>query len=464
MPAMHFEPFGRPLDSLSVSDLAVLRHVAEGWYVEYKEEVPDLPKVAKSLCAFANHFGGWVFYGVRERLNDEGGHVAGEFPGVDADSLDRLQLRIRDAAVHRCNPDPYFEMKAVLGPCSELGLPPGRAILIVAVPEGRNPPYVHSSGRIYRRIADSSEPKAETDRLVLDVLSEKRLRIRERLLKYTELLPETSQGEGQRTFVHVHMLTEPGHDRSGADLSFEELAAVMRSSGPEWLGISMDNMFATTDGFVARHVANNDPLAVVMTYRYFWDGSTSITIPVNSFDVTDLRSGFAPALQKYEYRDKFCDAIGASAKGNPRVVDLNQLFGVLAAMEGKHMLVNQRIGYGGGHLVRVAVEGAWRRLPFLDMQAYIEFVKSYGCPVPQQDASSYPSAVSGLSFLRVPPGEASFDQSPEVRSEMERVFARSMHLFKAALCAFGIPDSLVDGQVEELLQALRRSLPEPPQT
>jgi hypothetical protein len=39
-----------------------------------------------------------------------------------------------------------------------------------------------------------------------------------------------------------------------------------------------------------------------------------------------------------------------------------------------------------------------------------------------------------------------------------------MHLFKAALCAFGIPDSLVDGQVEELLQALRRSLPEPPQT
>jgi predicted HTH transcriptional regulator len=60
MKTIPFNPFVKKLEQLESSDLAILKEVAEGWYVEYKSILLDTRKIAKSIAAFANHYGGWL--------------------------------------------------------------------------------------------------------------------------------------------------------------------------------------------------------------------------------------------------------------------------------------------------------------------------------------------------------------------------------------------------------------------
>src|SRR5579863_1889327 len=63
---MPYSPFSKSLNELDASDLEALKDVNEGWYVEYKGEMSKAPDIAKSVSAFANTYGGWVFTGSRK--------------------------------------------------------------------------------------------------------------------------------------------------------------------------------------------------------------------------------------------------------------------------------------------------------------------------------------------------------------------------------------------------------------
>ena len=63
---MRFTPFDKAFDDISVGDLDGLMEVGEGWYVEYKSQLPNTRVLAKSLSSFANQYGGWLFLGVAE--------------------------------------------------------------------------------------------------------------------------------------------------------------------------------------------------------------------------------------------------------------------------------------------------------------------------------------------------------------------------------------------------------------
>src|SRR5271166_1900473 len=80
-----YSPFSRDVDELQTSDLTVLKTVPEGWYIEYKEMFPDQGSVAKSFSAFANTYGGWLFYGIQE--SPDGKRLAGAFPGIDVKTV-----------------------------------------------------------------------------------------------------------------------------------------------------------------------------------------------------------------------------------------------------------------------------------------------------------------------------------------------------------------------------------------
>lgn len=56
-----YSPFDKSIRDLEASDLAILKIVHEGWYVEYKSELVKAPALAKALSAFANTYGGWLF-------------------------------------------------------------------------------------------------------------------------------------------------------------------------------------------------------------------------------------------------------------------------------------------------------------------------------------------------------------------------------------------------------------------
>ncbi|MBL9070608.1 MAG: ATP-binding protein [Sphingopyxis sp.] len=93
-------------EELTAADLERLRGTTEGWYVEYKREIPQASSIAKSISALANTYGGWLFLGIEELAKDNA--VAGAFPGVPCANADAALQRIRQAVADHMNPAASF--------------------------------------------------------------------------------------------------------------------------------------------------------------------------------------------------------------------------------------------------------------------------------------------------------------------------------------------------------------------
>jgi len=96
--------------------------------------------------------------------------TAGTFPGITEEDAQKLLIDLRNASKDVLNPEVYYETHLIRGPSEDLGLLIDQVIVIVQIPAGADTPYIHSDGRIYRRVADSSNPRPESDRFILDKL------------------------------------------------------------------------------------------------------------------------------------------------------------------------------------------------------------------------------------------------------------------------------------------------------
>ena len=187
-----YSPFDKDIKDLLSEDLDVLRSVNEGWFVEYKREAVKVSAMAKALSAFANTDGGWLFLGVDQARNNDLS-VARDFVGIPQDSTEVVLQQLRQAASSSLNPTPYFHTKVLSGPCPIINLASGKSVIVVQIPSSLTAPHVHKDGRIYRRVADGSEPKSETDRFVLDQLWRRGDAIRKSTRKWIRRDPEFSK-------------------------------------------------------------------------------------------------------------------------------------------------------------------------------------------------------------------------------------------------------------------------------
>ena len=196
-----YSPFDKPIERLQPPDLAALWDTREGWYVEYKSDPVPARSLAKSLSAFANTYGGWLFLGVKEESKDNA--VAGSFPGVAASDLDALLQRLRHSAAEHLNPTPFFNTQVLRGPCEAIGLGEERCVIAVEIPRSITTPHVHKDGRIYRRVADGSEPKPEADRFVLDQLWLRDRGVRRAVRRWVKAIRNSPKGKPlARMFVY----------------------------------------------------------------------------------------------------------------------------------------------------------------------------------------------------------------------------------------------------------------------
>jgi len=110
-----YSPFGKEWSLLQTSDLARLRSVEEGWFVEYKREsIKAADKVAKSISSFANTHGGWLFYGIEEESKQN--PVASKFLGIPEREVENLLQRIRQGLNSHLQPEkerPYLRVLLV---------------------------------------------------------------------------------------------------------------------------------------------------------------------------------------------------------------------------------------------------------------------------------------------------------------------------------------------------------------
>ena len=268
-----YTPFETDLSNISQDDLATLKNVHEGWYVEYKSELTKPRDLAKSLSSFANQLGGWIFFGVSE---DRKLHVAESFHGIPDSDVSRALESLRNASKDLINPDVFYTSRVFKGPIDSLGLRSDHSIIVVHIPQGADCPYVHNDGRIYRRIADSSHPKAETDRSRLDLLIERGKKARSRLADHVTRIPIVSKGEENQCYIHFSIISDPyetmGHWYSAGVSTFSEL---MRQGG-----IRFDNIYPKSGGYIARQIINNDPYNRILTWEFSRHCHSFITFPV----------------------------------------------------------------------------------------------------------------------------------------------------------------------------------------
>ena len=287
-----YSPFDKPITDLQPSDLAVLKSVNEGWYVDYKRDLIDAGGMAKALSAFANTYGGWLFFGVSERSKDY--PVADEFIGLSDRDVDVAQQRLRQSAAGHLNPVPFFQTSVLRGPCDDTGLPEGRSVVVVEIPQSPTAPHVHKDGRIYRRVADGSEPKPETDRFILDQLWRRAEPIREMTREWIERDPELSKAEGESPFLRLLFCVDPWQQRDPRlNRTIAEIRNVLNSKVSGLPLVGFDTVYSTEGGFVARHTYNNDPYNQLLTWRMGWDmrGELVVPIPLHQVHFSDEVAG-----------------------------------------------------------------------------------------------------------------------------------------------------------------------------
>jgi len=407
--------------------------VAEGWYVEYKSALIDTKSLAKSLSAFANHYGGWLILGVQEK-----DRLANSFPGLDVAEIPEAERRLRDASKDCLNPSVFYTHRIINGPVPELGLPEGRAVVAVHAPLGLHAPYVHNDGRIYRRVADASSPKPETDRAVLDLLWKRGRDARKHIKKLTSRSPVVSTGEESAPFVHVFISGDPL--QQGGRIyrpTFDTFAEVMKGDP-----LPFDNIFSAGDGYVARQVANNDPHRRIFTWEYNFVGHSWVTIPINAY------SEIRPWFDGYDHVDKF-DELMASKDGahwGPTVLDLNVLFAAIGAVCTRHRQILAPHGFDGPFYVKAHVEHVWRCVPFLDTEAFVSFVREHGVPVVQEDSAVVPPGVSLNSFVMLDKRAPDSDQQ----------IGDAVLLTGFVLSALGIPFEVFQKSAPEIGHLLDR--------
>lgn len=383
-----FNPFQKDIADLRVDDLVRLRGVPEGWFVEYKSEVPNAAAIAKSVAALANHQGGWLVYGVR--TTTDGDNVPEAWPGLGGEDVPGIQERIRDAVAQHLSPTPRFQLRFLRGPCEGVGLAAGRVVAVVYVPVGQDPPYIHSSGRIYRRVADRSDPRPETDRHVVDQLWARGKAGRDRFREQFGRPPELSEGEANIPFVTLHLLRDPLREQElTSELTYARFTDLMRSRDAESGGIGFDSFMSVPEGLLARQVAGKNPAQAAFTWLHCPDGTSVVSSPLRYGSIDFAAS--AKGLAVYRHADDFLEKLVSAGLESGSWVDLNILLAIAAAVV-KRQLTLLREGALPRELRFLArVQGVWHRVPFVDMPSYVVSLTDGGIPLIQSSELSVPS-------------------------------------------------------------------------
>lgn len=394
-----YSPFDKSIKDLNPDDLAVLKTVNEGWYVEYKRELVSARALAKAVSSFANTYGGWLFLGVQERSPDE--PVAGSFPGIPDTQVDGALQRLRQSVAEHLNPAPYFETKTLQGPCLEIGLAESSSLIAIEIPQSHTAPHVHKDGRIYRRVGDSSEPKPETDRFILDQLWRRADNIREMTRKWIERDPEFTEQETKMPCVRLLLCVDPWFQRvPWIDAPLSEIRSILTSQEMGSPSLAFDTVYPTTSGFIARQLEGNDPHNYGLTWRMRRNLSCDIVLPLQLYTPHRLNN-LISEWDGYKYVDIFTKILKAQGHTQPQIADLNFMLHILIAIVSKYRRLLKLVDEDAQFYFKARLLNVGRIVPFIDIETILEEFKKYGLPMVLDSIVTLPVGDDPESFSLV---------------------------------------------------------------
>lgn len=394
-----YSPFDKELSRLEGEDLVALKNATEGWYIEYKREVPDASSVAKSISAFANTYGGWLFYGIVEESKENS--VAGSFPGIPRSQVDAVLQRIRLAVAEQVQPSPHFDTKVIWGPCSQIDLEPDFAIICIQIPWSPNTPHVHKTGRIYRRISDGSEPKPECDRFILDRLWQRSEPICTSYKEWINRDPEFLKIERERPYIRL-LITPDLWDEKDIYIGDDESAirSVFQAATGVVTGIPFDTVYTYSNGYIARQLAGNDPQHLGLTWRLRSNLVSDIYIPLTYYNDGAI-SGLLYDLYKYENAEKFIKILNRFGYESVRVMDLNYLFNIMSGIVDKLEALFGVANCNGEFYAKFKLLNVSRYTPFVDVTSILDKFERHGPPMCLDSIVIAPDGMHPNTFTRV---------------------------------------------------------------
>lgn len=435
---MTYNPFNKELDQLTESDLHELisGEIVEGWYIEYKAEIPrasggsfDSNKIAKSVAAFANTKGGWIFWGIG--CNDKNKPVS--IAGIEIQTPVNFEDQIAKIINSNINPKPYYHFK-------RLDLQNGRAVVVIQVEESPTPPYITSQGVIYQR--EYNENKPVRDRYILEKLNEKTSEYRDAIERYSQLhLPETKgQAEWNQTHLELYLFPLPFNGfhfkefysseffKKAANRFYQGINLVYKTSDEQSLEIPLslnfNSIFSSERSIIVRPLSEANLIYKSTTVELFDNGNLKFLIPLTEFDSTSIPKRFINSATVQYLLDKFSPnenvradtwPMMRSGASNPIMITrrkqtdfvnhvkfidgMNLIFVVLimtsiykSVLEDNNFDFTTEIGF------RAKITDCWRKFVFFDEEDYLEKIKLYNIPLSPKNDIEIPAFRKGNAY------------------------------------------------------------------
>lgn len=406
-----YYPFNKNLEDIDAEDLLLLKEVSEGWYIDYKSQGLKIVDLAKHMSAFANQYGGWLILGVSE--SSDGRRTASEFVGIPKSGLKKVSTDIREASAAHVNPEILYEEKVIDGPLEKIGLDEGNSILILGIPMSHNTPHIHSSGRIYRRLADQSKPKAETDRYILDDLWNRGNDRKKKLTKFLTDIPALPTSQSETPWAHIYFKPAQGQLGSSSRLAFSEFSNIVKNVDQSISGVHapMEGVYSTTDGFVARQIQGNDLSLATLSLRWWHEGVARFDIPLNQYDL----HGFIDTHDKHKYGEDYSMLAHELGYSNIKIVDYSIFIQAVASLTNSYLHMLKVIGDTRDVYSCFTLRNVFHTSPFVDSNRFVKRAREYSIPLTMDKDITVPKEPSeeNMFFHENSKQEIKFDSFEE---------------------------------------------------
>lgn len=457
-----YSPFEKNIEDIDEQELQKLidQAISEGWYIEFKSDIPqktskiDTIKIAKSISAFANTKGGWIFYGVQ--ANEK--NIATNLCGIDLTEYGNLIDQISRIISSSINPTPVYHFKTV-------PLQTGKSVFVVKVEEGPTPPYITSQGVIYQRENNESNPIK--DRYIIEKLSEKTDSYYESIERFCHIDYEETKGQSESNQSYLELFLFPlpynefffknffstdffkqvaGRFYQNVDFTFEKNGNQSRVP----LNLGFNSIYSSHNSLVIRPLKDDNIIYKTTTAELFMNGGLKFLIPLYEFDInhipehyqnaeiiTYLKDTYSPyeTVEEVNYylRHKFGEEPRHVTRrkqtdfvNHIKMIDGAELIYVLLVIISKYKTVLEDVAFNMEIPIgyRARLTNTWRKFIFFDNSDYLEKIKLFNIPIAPKNEVEVPRFIKGNYYsLNISRNSAFFEIAIDV------------------LKAIGLPDS-----------------------
>lgn len=429
-----YSPFDKTVEDLDEQELQKLidNSISEGWYVEFKANIPiktskiDGSKIVKSISAFANTKGGWLFYGVE--ANDK--NIATNLCGIDTNEYQNIADQISQIIASNIAPKPVYHFKLVL-------LQSGKTVFVIKIEESPTPPYITSQGVIYQRENNESNPIK--DRYIIEKLTEKTNDYYESIERFCNIdYGETKgQSESNQSYLELYLFPLPYNDfvfdnffssdffknvavrfYQNVDCTFENDKGEKKNIP---LNLGFNSIYSSQNSLIIRPLKDDNIIYKTTTVELFANGGLKFLIPLYEFDINRVPSFYQNSsvieylrdtYSPYETVKEYGYSMFGHSNDEPRdvtrrkdtdfvrhikMIDGAEFIYILliiiskykAVLEDNKFDLKTEIGF------RARITDAWRKFVFFDNTDYLEKIKTYNLPITPKNELEIPRFVKG---------------------------------------------------------------------